>query len=462
MSKKAVISSLMMAMICFATTENIANIPLNALYGFSSVFYIIFAFLVFFIPLSLVSAELATAWPSGGVYHWVKDAFGSNLGFLAIWLQWIQNVAWFPSVLIFISSTFAFIFDPELANNKIYLFSMFVVVFWGITLINFLGIHISGLMTTICTMIGSILPATVIILLGIAWFFLNEPIQIEFTWHTFLPNLSSFSNISLLSGIILTIAGMEMSAVYANDMSNPQKNYPKAVLIAFLLIFTSYSLGALSLASVIPEKDIGLGSGAMSAFRVFFDNFHISWATPFMAVLMTIGAVGMLNNWVLGPARGLLSAAHAGDLPPIFRKENKNKMPVAILVIQGVLSNIVALVILFEPTVNASYWIFYVLTAILYLLMYLILFAAAIRLRYVKKDQHRPFKVPVGNKGMWVIASIGFLGALFGIVISFVPPEQIPSNDYELFLVLGVIFLAVMPPIVHFIKHHKWKSHLLG
>ena len=263
--------------------------------------------------------------------------------------------------------------------------------------------------------------------------------------------------------MILTIAGMEMSAVYANDMENPQKNYPKAILIACVLIFATYSLGALTLASVIPAKDISLGSGAISAFQTFFESFHRPWATRIMAALMTIGTMGMFNNWVLGPAKGLLSAAKAGELPPTFRKENKKEMPVAILIIQGVIANIIALVILFEPTVNASYWIFYVLTAILYMLMYLLPFAAAIRLRYKMKDHYRPFKVPFGIVGMWVMASIGFLGALSAIILSFVPPAQIPTKNtftYELFLLLGVFFLAVVPPIVHYFKSSKWKREL--
>lgn len=453
----------MMAMICFATTENVANIPLNAMYGFSSVFYLLIAFLFFFIPLSFVSAELATAWPSGGVYSWVKKAFGDQWGFLAIWLQWVQNIAWFPSMLIYIASTIAYIFDPTLADHKIYLFSMFIILFWGVTLCNFFGVRESGIVTTACTVIGSIFPATLIILMGISWVGLKEPVQIQYNWASFFPDLSSFSNLSLLSGIILTIAGMEMSAVYARNMDNPQKKFPRAILIAFLMIFVTYSLGALSLASVIPQNQISLGAGAISGFQTFFQRFHIAWATPIMAVLMTIGALGMFNNWVLGPAVGLFGAAQHGELPPLFRKENKKKMPVAILLIQGIIANIIALVILFEPTINASYWIFYVLTAILYMLMYLVLFAAAIRLRYTMPDQMRPFRIPFGNVGMWVVASIGFLGALFAVLISFVPPSQIPTKDtlsYELFLVIGVICLAIIPPIIHYFKHQQWKRNL--
>ena len=462
MNKKAIITTFMMVMICFTTTENIANIPLNALYGFSILFYLLLGFILFFIPLALVSAELATAWPNGGVYQWIKEAFGNRVGFLAIWLQWAQNVVWFPSVLIVIASMFAFIFNPELANNKYYLFSVFVIVFWGSTFINSLGMHVSGLVTTICTVCGSLFPVAMVILLGLVWYFTGKPIQIEYSWHSFLPNLSSLSQLSLLAGVFTTIAGMEMPAVFANDMNNPQKSFPKAIGIAAILIFITYSLGALSVASVIPAKEIGLGSGAVSLFKVFFDQFNLSWATPIMAALMTIGTAGMFNNWLPGPAQGLLVAAQQGDLPPVFRKVNKNKAPINILITQGIIATLIALIILFEPTVNASYWIFYVLTGILYFILYVILFAAAIRLRYIRKDQPRVFKIPFGNVGIWVLSSFGLLTALFIIFISFVPPAQIKENlfSYELFLILGVFIFLIPPPIVHYYKNKKWKKQL--
>jgi len=179
--------------------------------------------------------------------------------------------------------------------------------------------------------------------------------------------------------------------------------------------------------------------------------------------MMTLGAIGMLNTWILGPAKGLLAAANKGDLPPFFRKTNQKNMPTNILLIQAIISNVIAIVILFEPTINASYWMLYNLTAIIYLFLYLLLFSAAIYLRYKKPDIERHFKIPFKNVGMWILSISGLLTTLFALIVGFFPPSQIKIGPiwHEVFLLLGIIFLIVIPFIFYKLKHKRWKAILL-
>ncbi len=462
MTKKKALSVFTLTMICFAATGNIANIPLTALYGFSSLFYFLFSALFFFIPLALISAELATSWPQhGGVYLWTKKAFGGSWGFLAIWLQWVQNLAWFPTMLTFIAATFGFIFSPDLANDKIYIFTVFVIVFWTITFLNFLGIKTSGRISTFCITLGTILPGLIIVALGITWWAKGNPNQITFSADAFFPNLKSMSQLALLASLVITTSGMEMPAVHAKDVTNPQKSYPKAILFATILIFSIFSLGALSIASIIPQDKISLGSGAIQGFARFLTEFNLSWGIPILAGMMSLGALGMLNTWTLGPARGLLATAQEGELPSFFRKVNKQDMPVAILLLQAIITTILGSVILFEPTINQAYFILYDLTAILYLLMYLLMFTAFIYLRYKYPKQKRPFKVPFGNFGLWAIGGIGTLCVIFLIIVGFFPSQQIGTSNiffYELFLIGGVLILAVLPLCFHYLYHDKWHA----
>jgi glutamate:GABA antiporter len=293
--------------------------------------------------------------------------------------------------------------------------------------------------------------------LGVVWFFMDKPVQIHYNWSSFIPDFSSLSQLTLVSGLVLTIAGMEMSAIYANNLPNTQKQFPKAILIAALLIFSTYGLGSLSIASVIPKEQINLGSGTIAAFDTFFNQYHLSFLLPIMGILMTFGAIGMLNNWVLGPAIGLLIAAQNKELPAVFAKVNKNKMPVGILIIQGVLANILAIIILFQPSVNASYWIFYDLTAIFYLSLYVLLFLASIRLRYKFPNVVRTFKIPFGNVGIWIISGLGCLTVFLAILLGFIPPAQIAQDPwmYESFLFGGIILLVVAPILYHSYIHKK-------
>ncbi len=126
-------------MINVAAIGSVKNWPVTAEYGFSSIFYFLLAALIFFLPMSLVSAELATGWPkSGGVFAWVKEAFGHRTGFLAIWLLWIENAIWYPTILSFLAATIAYIFDPTLSNNITFTISIILIAFWAATIANLL------------------------------------------------------------------------------------------------------------------------------------------------------------------------------------------------------------------------------------------------------------------------------------------------------------------------------------
>jgi len=222
-SGKGTLSVFTLAMMNLAVICSLRGLPMMAEEGFSLVFYYLLTVLVFLIPVSLVSAELATGWPPhgpGGVYIWVKEAFGERWAFLAIWLQWIQNVIWFPTVLSFIAGTIAYIFDPRLADNKIYMVVIILFTYWAGTLANFRGMKTSGSISSVCVIGGVFFPGILIIVLGVVWLAGGNVSQITFSVRTLLPDLSNVNNIVFLAGAFLIFSGMEVSAVHANSVRN--------------------------------------------------------------------------------------------------------------------------------------------------------------------------------------------------------------------------------------------------
>ncbi|WP_316357920.1 amino acid permease [Candidatus Neptunichlamydia sp. REUL1] len=451
-----------LAMINIAAICSIKNWPLTAVYGFSSLFYFIVSIVLFFIPVSLVSAELATGWPErGGVYVWVREAFGHRWGFLAGWLLWIENVVWYPTILSFIAGTIAFSFDPSLADNTLYMFCVIFGTFWGATLLNLLGMKMSGWISTLGVILGTIIPGVVIIGLGIAWVGSGKPSHIAFNWDTFFPDLSSPKQLALLAGVLLGFAGMEMSAVHAKDVKNPQKNFPRAILLSASIIIILSILGTLAIAIVIPEKKISLVSGGIEAIAFFLRSYNLGWAVPVIAFMVAFGALGAMSTWTAGPSKGLLAAAQDGDFPPILHKINKHNMPVGMLVFQGVIVSVLGIVFLLMPNVNSSFWILLALTSQLYLLMYVIMFAAGIRLRYKRPDVHRAYKIPGGKFGMWLTAGVGLVSSALAIFIGFFPPDQLETGSplfYVLFLVFGMILFCAAPFIILLFKKPSWNE----
>ena len=337
MSKKT-LTVFTLAMINVAAVSSVRNLPTIAEYGFASLFFFALAAVLFFIPVSMVAAELATGWPqTGGVFAWVKEAFGHRTGFLAIWLLWAENVIYYPALLSFIAGTIAYIASPTLAQNPYYTLFVIVTVFWATTLANLLGMRISGWISAFGVITGTIIPGGLIIILGILWYFSGNSLQVAFTTQNLVPDMSSPTQLVLFSGVLVAFCGLEMSAVHARDVQNPQKNYPRAILLSALLILGLYVLGVLAIAIVIPQSEISLTAGSLQAFAVFVDAYGLSWLTPVIAILLTLGAFGTLSTWIAGPSKGLLGAAQSGDLPPFFRKLNRHGMPVALLITQAVI-----------------------------------------------------------------------------------------------------------------------------
>jgi len=459
--KKRSIGIFALAMINVAAICNIKNFPLTAEYGAASLFFFLAAAVLFFIPVSIVSAELATGWPERGVYQWVREAMGPKMGFLSIWLQWASNIIWYPTTLSFIAATFAYIIDPTLATNKFYIFSIVVISFWTMTILNFLGMKASGLISTVSALFGTIFPGALIVVLGIFWIIQGKPLHFSLNFSSFIPDLSSASKLSILAGVLLSFAGMEMSAVHAKEVENPKRNYPKAIFLSACVILVLYTLGSLSISAVVPKGEIELASGAIEAFKQFFNAFNISWAVPIIAAIMTIGGLGSVSTWIIGPCKGVYASAVDGELPPFFQKTNKENMPVTLLLAQASIVTLLSFIFLFMPDISSSYWILIDLAAQLYIIMYIMLFISAIILRYKRPDVPRTYKVPFGKIGMWVISTIGALGSFFIMIMGFFPPSNISqaaAYAFEVILFGGIFIFCAIPLIIHAFKKPSWKA----
>ncbi|MGL5742224.1 MAG: APC family permease [Legionella sp.] len=445
---KKVLSVFSLVMINVIAVDSLRTLPISAKLGFSLVSYYLVAAFAFFIPVSLVAAELATAYPNtGGIYIWVREAFGKRAAFITIWLQWIYNVVWYPTILAFIASTLSYLFAPELGNNKFYLLSTVIVLFWVFTLLNCFGMKISSIVSTIGATIGTIFPMVFIIFLTILWSAEGKPIAVGYPTN-WLPNFESLGNLSLFAAVLFGLLGMEMSAVHAEEVKNPQRDYPKALLYSTILVISTLSLGSLAIVVVVPNESLSVVSGLIDAYAVFFKSYNMPWMTSVIAILIILGALSGVSAWIIGPTKGLMVSARDGSLPEKFAYVNKYGAPTTILFTQAVIFTILSTAFILLDSINAAYWMLSDLCAQMALLVYIFMFAAAIKLRYSRPSQPRAYKVPGGNGVMWLLCGIGTLCCLSAIVIGFVPPTQIPIGNvfiFESFLIGGLILFALIP-----------------
>lgn len=447
---------------------SLRGLPAEAEYGLSSAFYYLFAAIVFLIPTSLVAAELAAMFSDkeGGVFRWVGEAFGKRFGFLAIWLQWFQNTIWYPTVLTFGAVSLAFIgmdatHDMTLADNRIYTLIVVLAIYWIATFISMRGIGWVGKISKIGGLVGTIIPACILIIFGIYYVATGGPIQMDLS-DSFWPDLAKLDNLVLATSIFLFYAGMEMTGVHVKDMDNPTKSYPRAVFIGALLTVIIFVLGTYALGFIIPKDNINLTQSLLIGFDNYFKYIHASWLSPVIAIALAFGVLAGVLAWVSGPSKGLYIVGKAGYLPPFFQKTNKLGVQSNILIIQGVIVTILSLLFVVMPSVQSFYQILSQMTVLLYLIMYLLMFAAAIYLRYIMKDTPRSFRIgKKGNGLMWLVAGVGFLGSLIAFILSFIPPGQIAIGNKTVWfsvMIIGCIVFVAIPFIIYSLRKPSWKD----
>lgn len=462
----ATISMGAMAVLIVTNIVSMRGLASQAEYGYSSIFYYVFAALVFLVPYSLVCAELASTWTkSGGLFRWSSEAFGPKVGWAAMYYEWQMVVIWFPAVLMFGAVSLAYIFWPEsfdasLAKNVIYTLIVVLAVYWISTLNTFRGMKSSNKLSAIGGVCGTIIPAAVLIILGAIYIFTGHINHID-AHQSFWPDLSKFSTIVLAASIFLFFAGMEMQAVHVPNMKNPSKSFPRAVLLAVVIILVIFIAGTLAIGFVIPSKDINLLASLLVAYNDLWASVGAPWLGNVMALLITFGVIGQVSVVIAAPSTGILAVGKAGYLPPSLQKTNKNDIQVPILLVQGIFVSILALALVVLPSVESAYQILGQMSTIIYLVMVIIIYGAFVRLRRTEPNAKRGFRVPGGKFGEILVTVVGVLGALVAMVLSFVPPSQINTGNslvYILILVVGCAIFLIFPFIVYAKRKPSWKD----
>lgn len=432
-----------LVMIAIVSVDSLRNLPIGAQYGLSLVTFYVFAGFTFFLPLAWIASQLAVRYPNiGGSYLWIEAAFGKKWGNLSIWLQWTYNVIWYPTIFVFIATTMLSLIKPGEENNTLLLLVVCAVLFWLMTFVHSHGVKVSSWMSTISAIVGTLLPMSLIVGVSIYWLITGSPSATPLAWQKLIPDAETLNNAAYFSNILFSLLGLEVIAMHAGNVINPARDYPRALFISATIILLSLILSSLALCVIIPSHKIGLISGIMDVFQLFFNNYHFPLGAHLVGWCIVLGGLGIAASWMIGVARGLHVALMSTNVPPRLLKLNKNGVPQNVLYLQGIVYTLLLSAFILLPNVNNSYWLLSALSAQFALLYYVLLFTAAAKLLRSQRQNRTQALASV------LLPIIAGLVSLIGIFVGFVPPSNVnPSHvyQYEFFMIGSLLVFCMLP-----------------
>ncbi|MBB2941271.1 amino acid transporter [Actinoplanes lutulentus] len=443
------------------TTSSVASLrpsPTMAVYGLASIFLYVVPALVFLLPTALVSAELASGW-EGGVFKWVSEGISKPAGFFAVWCQFAMTIFYYPSLLGFVASTLAYVINPELASSGVWTAIVIMVCYWTGVWVSSRGTSgVAGLASG-GLIIGTLIPGALLVILGVAFLGQGNESAAPMTASNLLPAWAGLSSLVLIVNNFLSYSGMEMNAVHVSSLKNPGREFPRAMFLSMGLVLLIFILPALAISWIVPAEQLSLTAGVMQAFDAVFAAFGSQWLTPILGVMLVAASLGGMLTWLAGPSRGLLLISRQeGYLPPFLQRLNKHGVQQNILVVQGLVTTLIALAYAFIPDVSSAYWIFSVITTQVYLIMYLLMFVAAVRLRRKHPDHPRGYRAPM----LTGLCGVGFAASLAALLIGFVPPSQFGSGSVGIYLTVvagGALGLGLLVPYLFLrLRKPSWRT----
>jgi amino acid transporter len=418
------------------------------------------ALVCFFLPLAASVMELSSRHPEeGGIYVWTTKAFGHGSGFLASWAYWMSNLPYFSGVLYFGAASTLFAFGARgraLAANSSYYLVFSVVWLAIITLLNIRGINVGKWLNNV-TSLGSLLPLSALLLLAGVSYARFGP-AVRYSMHAFIPHFS-FSNAVFWSTIFFAFGGVEAGSAMGDEIENPRRNIPWAILVGGSILAFGYISGTTALLVSLPSEAVGGPDGFVNGVQVLSARLGLDWVMAPIALLVGLNAVGGAAAYLSSTSRLPFVAGLDYYLPPAFGWIHaRYRTPWVAIVSYGLAGTVVALLGQAGTTVRGAYDVLVAMAIICYFVPYLFLFAAMIRLQS-EPTAPEVRRVPGGKPVAIALASLGLASTLITIFLSVFPAEDEPHKAMAVGKVVGGTAVMIGAGIVLFlIGRHKGRK----
>jgi amino acid transporter len=418
--------------------------------GASSVFWWISLGILFFVPFAMICAEMGCAYPEqGGIYAWIRDAFGGRWASRSTWCYWVNTAVWMPAIYILFAGVFAQMFYPGL--SMAWQIAIGVALTWLAVLVNVVTLDVGKWVPNLGAIIKVLIFAAIIV--GSLVYIQGHGMANPLTLETLKPDWSNSAQ--YIPAIIYGMLGFELVSAGSEEMKDPARDVPRAILISGLIIIVLYLLGTIAVLAAIPAGDINLVEGLIDTLSLFLGG------TPggdLLVMLLGIGALyTFFSNgvtWALGCNRAAAEAALEGELPRVFAIENLHRgTPVGAAVLMGLVSTLALLLYGFLAGSNEDlFWSLFAFSAVIFLLPYEAMLLAFLKARLSDPHHPRPYRLPGGMASARIAAWICFaiLALSIGLFV------YTPGEGVEWAVLAGVVVtLAIGEVVIRFAENHR-------
>jgi glutamate:GABA antiporter len=412
--------------------------------GTSSISLWVLAAVLFFLPTALIVVELSTRFPhEGGLYIWSKEAFGEFHGFVTGWTYWIYTFFYFPGLLVASASMAAYTGGAgtaHLAQNRPFLLIVAIIMLAAAVILNIIGLNIGKWLQN-AGGVGTYIPLLMLIGMG-AYLWRAHGSVTHFTWANMLPTWD-WGTVNFWPQIAFAFTALELCSTMSEEVRDPHKTFPRAILGSGVLIALAYIAGTFALLAMVPAGAVDAKSGVFQALTIGSTRMGIAFFGIVAAFLVLFGNAGGVGTTVAGVARIPFVVGIDRYMPAAFGKIHpKWKTPWVSILVQAGISCVILLLIQVNETANNAYQILVDAGTILYFIPFLYMYGAAIKLvnRPDRTTNANAALVPGGRFGVWVASLLGMAVVVGGIVLSFIPPAEATNKWlFETKLVAGTV-----------------------
>ncbi|MBR2709574.1 amino acid permease [Candidatus Saccharibacteria bacterium] len=417
----------------------------------------------FFVPYALISAELGTQYPSeGGMYTWIKKAFGKKWAARVAWFYWVNYPLWIASLADLITTLIMQMFGIELSMTAVLIIQIAYIVL--VTVLGMLRISQSDWVANI----GAIIKIVILAGVGVLGFYIlfthgtANPIE---SWHDLVPLASAeggidWAGLSFVSLIIFNMLGFEVVGTFYDDMDNPKKQIPQAIMLGGILIAIFYILPSFALGVGTPFSEISTDTGVLDAWQILLSNAGVA-AEAIQAILITVGLlfivtlISNISSWNFGVYSVIAYAARDGMFPKSWRKTNKDGVPYIVGIWTGIVAAVLAIagIILAYVFPEAEelanmFWAFFDLSLVCLLLSYIPLFAAFIKLHKKGPQVKDGYFIKIGPAMRWIMGIVPLVLLVVSLFFTLIPEFSLEAIQDNMTLIVSTAVCVVIGEVL--------------